>query len=241
MTDESRHPNPAFWEEAAQVEKFAARGPDHRLLALLESYDAPCQTRVLDVGCAGGRNTVLLAELGFDVHAIDRAAAMVQRTRERLTPLIGAAQARERVCHGVMDDLARFADGSVQLVVALGVYHQAHSPSEWRRALSEAQRVLAPDGLVLVSVFSPQSQPLGVPLGPVAGEPHMYDGFPSGPLHLVEAEELDRAMASHGLVGEGPTETVFVPMDVGHRVTVNGLYRKRSVSLRPGGPGSRRG
>jgi SAM-dependent methyltransferase len=216
-----------FWEEQEQVERFAAREPDRRLVELLESFDEPQQTRVLDLGCAAGRNTVLLARFGFDFYALDNSVNMIEKTRERVAAISGSGAANERVRVGVMEDLSEFRDGFFHLVVSLGVYHQAGSLGQWQRALDETSRVLAPDGLLLSASFSPASRPRGAPLSPVAGQTHMYHGFHAGPLCMVDAAELDRAMVSRGLQPDVPTETVQVPTDEGYRVTVNGLHRKR--------------
>ena len=224
----------SFWERVEQVERFASREPDHRLAALVEQYADHRTIRVLDVGCAGGRNTEFLARLGFDVWAVDAARAMVERTRGRLAPIIGAEEASARVTRGGMDRLTRFRDGEFHLVVALGVYHQAPSEAVWRRALEETARVLRPAGRLLVATFDPRSRPDGTPLEPVAGQPHLYHGFPSGPLYLVAAGDLDRSLARVGLVPEVPTETVEVRQENGGcRFTVNGLYRRAARENRP--------
>ena len=49
-------------------------------MELIEEYPDPSRVRVLDLGCAGGRNTVVLAERGFDLEALDASAAMVAKT-----------------------------------------------------------------------------------------------------------------------------------------------------------------
>ncbi len=215
-----------FWEDPERVEEFAGRPPDRRLLELLDAYADPASVRVLDLGCAGGRNTVVLAERGFDFQAIDASAAMVMKTRERVESVLGPQEARSRVHLGRMEDLGRFAAESFDLVVALGIYHGAESRAGWDRAIAETVRVLAPDGQVLVASFSPRSEPKGEGLRAVRGAPHMYEGIESGPLYLLEAEDLDAGMLRHGLVPVVRTETVTVPTESGHRVTVNGLYRK---------------
>ena len=98
----------SFWEHTEQVEMFAARPPDKRLLHLLKNYRQPTQTRVLDLGCAGGRNTIVLAEQGFDVYAIDTSSAMVDKTRERIVAVLGAKEASQRIRIGKMQDLQNF-------------------------------------------------------------------------------------------------------------------------------------
>lgn len=217
---------PSYWEQPEKVDEFAGRAPDRRLLAVLESFERPGGVRVLDLGCAGGRNTVVLAQHGFDFYAVDCSAAMVERTRERVTAVIGRDEATKRVRYGQMDGLAEFESESFQLVVALGIYHSAASRQEWDRALDETARVLAPAGQLLVASFSPRSEPTGESLRLVAGESHIYEGFDSGPLFLLEAEDLDTELSRHGLLPVVPSETVVTPTDEGNRVTVNALYRK---------------
>ncbi len=215
-----------YWEAEERVERFAAREPDHRLLGLIEQYSDPPKVRVLDIGCAGGRNTELLALRAFDVFAIDGSRAMVACTRERVALILDKSEATRRVQHGRMEDLSRFPSGDFHLVVALGVFHSASTAEQWISSLDEAVRVLAEGGLLLVSVFSPRTDLTGNGIVPVPGQRYLYDGLTTERHYLVEADELDGEMMQRGLERVGPTDTVVVPLDPGRRVTVNGLYRK---------------
>lgn len=217
----------SFWDSAENVERFAARQPDVRLAQLLGEYPDPSRIRVLDLGCAAGRNTVLLAERGFDVEAIDASPAMVARTRERVAAIRNAAEAQRRVRVGRMDDLSFAADATYDLVVALGLYHCAESRAEWEAALAETARVLRPGARLLVSVFTPETDLTGRGIRAVAGEPDVYEGFDSGGRHvLVDAAALDREMARFGLSPLEPTRTARPKVETGRRVSANGLYRK---------------
>lgn len=215
-----------FWEQSEQVEKFAAREPDERLRELVEAYEAPERTRVLDLGCAGGRNTDYLARRGFDVHAVDASSAMVSRTRRRMAEARDEAEAERRVHVGRMEDLARFGASTFDIVVALGVYHNAADRRGWRKALEETARVLRTGGRLLVATFAPGTDLTGEGMRRVEGTRHVYEGGPSGTLYLVDRETLDGEMARHGLVPVLPTATVEVKTDAGRRVTVNGLYQR---------------
>jgi SAM-dependent methyltransferase len=218
----------SFWDSAEVVERFAAREPDVRLIELLREYADPSKTCVLDIGCAGGRNAVPLARAGFDLLALDGSPAMVEKTRERLAPILGAEEAQRRVRVGGMDDLSFAADATVDLVVALGIYHCAESRAEWDRALAETTRVLKPGGRLLVSVFTPETDLDGRGFRPVPGEPDVYEGFESGGRHvLVDAEKLDRDIARFGLTPLEPTRTARPKLETGRRVSANGLYGKR--------------
>lgn len=215
-----------FWEDAERVDRFAGRDPDHRLADLVAGYGDAAAVRVLDVGCAGGRNTVYLAERGFDVHAVDAARAMVDRTRERVAGTLGPDEAERRVVRGVMDDLSRWPDGHFQLVISLGVLHSASTREEWDRAAAETARVLAPAGRLLFNQFTPEVDLTGEGVTPVPGESDVYDGFPAGRAVLMEAEALDAAWAERGLRPVVASETVRVELDEGRRVSVNALYEK---------------
>jgi SAM-dependent methyltransferase len=217
---------PSFWDSPENVARFAARDPDVRLTELLPEYPDPAAVRVLDLGCAGGRNAVLLAEKGFDFEAVDASPAMVAKTRERVAAIRGTEEAARRVRLGRMDDLSFAADGRFDLVLALGLYHCAQSRAEWDRALSETARVVKPGGRLLVSVFTPETDLTGRGTRPVPGEPDLYEGFDSGRHFLVNAARLDRELARFGLQPLEPTRTARPKTEVGRRVSANGLYRK---------------
>lgn len=219
----------SFWEDAEQVERFASRPADHRLVELIAAYPEPSKIHVLDLGCAGGRNTELLAERGFDVYALDRSTAMVRRTQERLWSHVGIAEAEKRVAFGDMRDLERYEEHFFHVVVALGIYQQAPSLEDWHTAVAQTCRVMRPDGLLLVSGFSPRSQPDGAPMEPVPGQPAIVRGFSGRTLCAMEADELDDGMLEHGLEPATSTKTVEVPLESGFRVTVNALYRNRKA------------
>ena len=223
-------PRSSPWDSPESVEKFARREPDHRLVELLDAEPDPAAIRVLDLGCAAGRNAVELARRGFDLHAFDGSLPMIERTRERLAEFLGTAEARRRAHHGRMDDLGIFADGHFDLIVALGVFHCASRRPEWDAALAESTRVLAPGGRLLVSVFTPETDLHGTGIHPIPGEPHVYGGFSSGRTFLVDAETLDAEAAARGLRSVVPSRTVRVPLEKGRRVVVNALYQKDGAS-----------
>lgn len=216
----------SFWDSPDNVARFAAREPDARLTKLVREYTDPAAVRVLDLGCAAGRNAVLLAQAGFDVEALDSSPAMAAKTRERVAAIRGTAEAARRVRVGRMDDLSFAADGRFDLVVALGLYHCAQSRAEWERALSETARVLKPGGKLLVSVFTPETDLTGRGTHQVPGEPDLYEGFDSGRHFLVDAARLDRELARYGLRPLEPTRTARPKTEVGRRVSANGLYGK---------------
>lgn len=112
---------------------YAAR----RRLIAREIEDLP-PGRALDVGAAGGGNTRVLAERGWQAIATDFSPAAVDLARERgLT----ARQADAR-------DLP-FGDGEFDLVTSFDVLEHI---LEHRAAATEIARVLRPGGIALISV-----------------------------------------------------------------------------------------
>ncbi len=216
----------SIWERPDSVEKFAAREPDLRLLEILDKASDPEAFRVLDLGCAAGRNTAVLAARGFDFQALDGSRPMVAHTRERVASILGRREAERRVRRGRMDDLGGFADSAFDLVIALGIFHCASSHREWSLALDESVRVIAPGGLLLVSVFTPETDLHGTGVHEIPGEPHVYSGFSSGRTYLVDAPTLDAELARRAARPVVPSKTVRVKLDKGRRVVVNALYEK---------------
>ncbi len=215
----------SFWESPDVVRRFADREPDHRLRDLAPTLRRG-ETRVLDVGCAGGRNTVFLAALGVLVEAVDSSAAMVEETRRRLSTVLDEETAAARVRLGRMDDLSAYPSASFDLVLGLGIYQNAASLEEWNRAIAETARVLRPGGQVLVAHFTPDLDMTGEGVEPVPGEPHVFTGLADGRAVLFYQDELEQAMARHGLAPAVPSRTVVVETNPGRRSTVNALLRR---------------
>ncbi len=217
-----------FWERPEVVEKFAGREPDRRLAEWLSGRGDLEGLRVLDIGCAGGRNSEYLARLGCDLYAIDSSLPMVRRTRFRIANVLGEREAARRVRVGRMELLGGFGDRSFDLVVALGVFHSAPDRTAYELALAESARVLDQDGHLLIANFAPGTELEGAVLEPVRGEPDVYVGHESGRHVLLGAEALDDALHRHGLSPVIPTEVVEPTGEAFRRITVNGLYRKRA-------------
>ena len=228
MSESSRLPcsNPR-WEDPEIVAEFRSREPDHRLAELFDSVDNPASLTALDLGCAGGRNAELLARRGCSVLAADLSPAMVDATRQRLAPIIGQEEAEKRVSRTSMTDLSHIPDGSIDLVVALGIYHQASSLDEWDLAIAETGRVLRPGGLLLSAQCGPGTDLTGEHGRRVEGEDHVYTIREGSRVVLFDSEELDRRMADRGFFPHSPSAKVERPHDpAGRRVTINSLYQK---------------
>ncbi len=220
---------PPFWERLETVAWFAARPPDARVVARFG--ERPREARVLDLGCAAGRNTAWLAAAGFDVWALDASSAMVAQTRARLAAHLGPEEAAARVRHGDMADLGTFADGAFDAVIAIGVLPGASSWRAWQRTVAEIARVLSPGGELILTHFTPETRPDGPPLERVPGEPHRYRrAFDDRPAILLHRAELDANLTRQGF--EPLVATAEVPattMD-GHRTTLDGHFLKRCAS-----------
>ena len=105
---------------------------------------------VLDVGGAAGAYAFWLAELGYKVSLVDATPRLVDIARER-----NQSAAHKLVACDVGDarSLAR-ANDSVDMLLMLGpLYHLVEAPDR-HAALSEAMRVLVPNGLLVAAGIS---------------------------------------------------------------------------------------
>jgi SAM-dependent methyltransferase len=136
-------------------------------LRWIDELALPPGARVLEVGCGAGLTAVALAQRDLVVDAVDTVPDMLERTRE----FAADAEVGDRVQTSVQDAHSlTFADGTFDVVLALGVLPWLHAPE---RALRELARVARRGGYVLASahnrwrlidVLEPWVSP---PLGPM--------------------------------------------------------------------------
>lgn len=132
-----RHFDDTYWQLHASM--FSEEESRREVAGMIELLGIPVGARILDVPCGWGRHTHLFAEAGYDVFGADLSPELLARV-PRALPLAAA-------------DLRAlpFANASFNAVVnvftSLGLFLD---DAEDVRALSEARRVLAHGGALLL-------------------------------------------------------------------------------------------
>ncbi len=125
-----------------------ARGCPSEQMVRLVCRALPAERRTglvaLDVGSGTGRNALGLAELGFDVTAVDPLPQMLETLREHAEQLGHPI----KTCVGGLPRLPVSA-ASVDLAVCWGLLFTLGGPEQTQMALIELARVLRPGGLLI--------------------------------------------------------------------------------------------
>jgi ubiquinone/menaquinone biosynthesis C-methylase UbiE len=114
----------------------------------LANFDRYKGQRVLEIGVGGGVDHLQWYKAGGDVFGIDLTDAAISMTKKRLQ-MHGFSPSQDRLKTDDAENLA-FGDESFDLVYSYGVLH--HSPNTVK-ALSEAYRVLKPNGTLKAMVY----------------------------------------------------------------------------------------
>jgi SAM-dependent methyltransferase len=176
------------WAAPSTVAGFATAPPNETLRRYAAAaLPGAASRRLLDIGCGAGRNAVPLAQAGWRVVGCDVS-----------WPMLYAAAAREPRVHLVFApmDALPLQGGSVDLMVAHGIWNLARSGREFRAAVAEAARVARQGATLFVFTFSRTTLPAAAE--PVAGEPFVFTQFSGEPQCFVTEAQLIEELRAAG-------------------------------------------
>lgn len=166
--------------------------------------------RALDIGAGTGRDARWLADLGHSVTAAEPVTGFLDKARKSDTRVTWVQDG--------LPDLSALdkSTAGFDLITLSGVWHHV-APADRTRAAASISRLLAPSGLLLISLRS--------------GPPH-----PGLPVHPVEAGNTAALFTPHGLNEEARihTPSVHSPVHPSNReagVTWTWLALRRTGDL----------
>lgn len=109
-------------------------------------------TKVLDVGCGGGRNLVYFLKNGFRVHAVDPNATAVEVVKQ-LSKVLAPGNPLENFKMASAESLP-FGDDYFDLVISNAVLHFAYTEAHFDKMLKSMWRVLKPGGYFFARLAS---------------------------------------------------------------------------------------
>jgi len=138
-----------FWGN--NVKFFSERSPCPLVKEILSKIKN--KQKLLDLGCGGGRNTVLAAELGFDIYCIDPNEEMLNQTKLKLKKFYDGKELEKRIQKGSVFDLP-YGNESFDVVICTGVFHQTKSKRMYEKAIKETSRILKKNGILITNIFT---------------------------------------------------------------------------------------
>lgn len=133
-----------FWQDEKTAKKFTQMPLSQYIVSEIEEILENKQVqKAIDVGCGGGRYSRYLKQKGIDVLAIDKYKEMAVSLKE---DHISFMQAN-------MDNIP-VDDDKFELILSVGVIHNAITKKEFIDTIKEFYRILRSGGYVVLSVFT---------------------------------------------------------------------------------------
>ena len=151
--------------------------------------------RVLDLGCGAGRNALPLVRAGCEVLGTDTSWPMLEAASRRAR--VAGLSSNLHLAQAPMDRLP-VLDGSIELLIAHGIWNLARSATEFRSGLREAARAAKPGATLFLFTFSRDTLPSTAT--PVAGETFVFTQFSGQPQCFLTADQIGDELGSAGFV-----------------------------------------
>jgi len=135
------------WSEIYDTNENLTRDLDQKVIR--DTFNNQHFQSILELGCGTGKNTVFLAEIGANVHALDFSLGMIEKAKEK----VQAENVRFEMAN--LTKHWHCADSAYDLITCnLVLEHIANLP----HIFSEAARTLQPNGKFFINELHPFKQ-----------------------------------------------------------------------------------
>lgn len=131
-----------YWNNKNTAKSFAERPCSEYITNELDKLMKK-NIKFIDIGCGGGRYSRYINEKGMSITALDKYPNMATSIIEDNIPFI----------QGCIDNLP-LEDKKFDVVLSIGVIHNATTIEEYEKAISEMYRILKNNGKIVFSVFT---------------------------------------------------------------------------------------
>ena len=138
-----QHPTggPWDWKNPSKERKLQ----DDHIVDFLNYHNFEKNLKVLDCGCADGRNSEYLINEGYEVTGVDHSQTVIERTQKRLP--------KGKFITGDIRKLDKIESNSFDILIDAGALH-VNFPKDIISIIEEYHRILKPSGKMFIRVFN---------------------------------------------------------------------------------------
>jgi len=221
----------SFWNSNASVSLFSKQPISEYWLDFFTSHkrlNYRAKEKVLDLGCGAGRNIKMFLDLKYDVYACDLHENMVRAAKKTYLKNI---KLNNQDIEDKIDELVvncsmislPYSDDFFDIILSHGVYHNAVSLAEFKKALRESVRVLKYNGYLCFNIFSSAYIDKGLKLM----DKNLYVTKEGLLTVLLSKKIFLNIVHKSGLVSVGPVIEYISQVSTGKRAVMRGVLRKK--------------
>lgn len=175
--------NENFWNKKETSLEFTNRPASKYITNIIdEIITNNSNIKCLDIGCGGGRYSRYLKEKNINVVAIDKYSNMASSLKLDKIKFLNAC----------FDDIP-LKNEVCNMILSIGVIHNAITKEEYKKAIYEMHRLLQDDGYLIFSVFTNDV----ITDDLIAKGDNCYNILNRPPMVLLSKEEIDNIFAKY--------------------------------------------
>lgn len=192
-----------FWQDKKTAKDFTERPVSKYITDEIDNISKKNKIQnVIDVGCGGGRYSRYIKQKGMDITAVDKYKEMAYSLEEDNIKFLQAN----------MDNIP-VNDEVYDLILSIGVIHNATTKKEFRKTINEFYRILKKDMYVILSVFT--NDVITDDLTYIEDDVYQLKNRPS--MVLLSKEEINGIVKEIGFYIDGFVEEHVTDVGTGKR------------------------